>query len=292
VFLSRRDFRRAVLIGAGVLLALAPAGGGAHAQAKLDARYTVTIAGIPFAKGGWMVDIGEDRFTASASGRVTGLLRAVASGEGSAASRGGWNSGRLSATNFSLQSSSKRRTQAVRMALAAGAAKHVSIEPEPEPKPDPDRVPLTDSHRRGVLDPMTASLLPIPGTGNPLVPESCDRKLSIFDGRMRYDIVLSFKRMDEVKADKGYEGPVLVCAVMYQPVAGHRREGTAIKYLMERRDMEAWLAPIAGTRVLAPFKVVIPTVIGTAVLEATEFVSVPQPQTARAAPAATGIKMR
>ncbi|TDN20569.1 hypothetical protein CEE78_11865, partial [Lactobacillus crispatus] len=40
-----------------------------------------------------------------------------------------------------------------------------------------------------------------------------------------------------------------------------------------QRDMEVWLAPIAGTRVMAPLKVTVPTPIGLAALEATQFVS-------------------
>ena len=36
--------------------------------------------------------------------------------------------------------------------------------------------------------------------------------------------------------------------------------------------MEVWLVPLTGTRVLVPFKVKIPTPLGNAVLEATQFV--------------------
>ena len=41
--------------------------------------------------------------------------------------------------------------------------------------------------------------------------------------------------------------------------------------------MEVWLVPIAGTRVLVPFRVSIPTPIGLGVMQATQFVSVAQP---------------
>jgi hypothetical protein len=37
----------------------------------------------------------------------------------------------------------------------------------------------------------------------------CRHTLAIFDGRMRYDLQLAFKRMDTVKAEKGYAGPVV-----------------------------------------------------------------------------------
>ena len=38
---------------------------------------------------------------------------------------------------------------------------------------------------------------------------------------MRYDLQLAFKRMDKVKAEKGYQGPVVVCAVYFTPIAGY-----------------------------------------------------------------------
>jgi hypothetical protein len=47
--------------------------------------------------------------------------------------------------------------------------------------------------------------------------------------------------------------------------------------------MEAWLVAIAGTRVVVPFRVAIPTPLGTGVLEATQFVTSPLPQRASAA---------
>jgi hypothetical protein len=60
-------------------------------------------------------------------------------------------------------------------------------------------------------------------------------------------------------------------------VAGYIPSRAAIKYLAKQRDMEVWLAPITGTRVLVPFRAQGPTAIGQAVLEALEFVSVPVP---------------
>jgi hypothetical protein len=85
----------------------------------------------------------------------------------------------------------------------------------------------------------------------------------------------AFKRMDKVKAVKGYAGPVVVCSAYFLPVAGYVPSRAAIKYLSKQRDMEVWLAPIAGTRVLVPYRAQGPTPIGQAILEASEFISVP-----------------
>jgi len=43
-----------------------------------------------------------------------------------------------------------------------------------------------------------------------------------------------------------------------------------------------WLAPIAGTRVMVPYRVSVPTPIGLGVMQATQFVSSPQPGKAAA----------
>ena len=77
----------------------------------------------------------------------------------------------------------------------------------------------------------------------------------------------------------------MVCQVLYRPIAGHRPERAAIKYLMEQREMEMWLAPIAGTRVLVPFRFSVPTPFGLGLLQATYFVAGPRvAQTNREAP--------
>ena len=166
------------------------------------------------------------------------------------------------------------------MALRAGNVEDFAITPPPPPMPD--RVPLTDAHRRGVLDPMTASLARMAGNGDLLSPDACQRRLSVFDGRLRYDLAFAFKRMEMVKAAKGYAGPAVVCAVYFSPVAGHNPDRAAIKYLVEQREIEVWLVPISGTRVLVPFRVSVPTPLGLGVLEATQFVSMPQPAKASA----------
>jgi hypothetical protein len=54
--------------------------------------------------------------------------------------------------------------------------------------------------------------------------------------------------------------------------------------LASQRDMEVWLAPVANTRVLVPYRVSIPTPIGVGVMQATQFVSVSQPRAAAVGP--------
>jgi Protein of unknown function (DUF3108) len=97
---------------------------------------------------------------------------------------------------------------------------------------------------------------------------------------MRFDLRSEFKRIETVKAEKGYQGPVVVCAVYFTPIAGYNPDRYAIRYLAAVRDAEVWFAPIFGTRVLVPYRFSLPTPVGTGVLQATAFVSVPKPRAA------------
>ena len=87
---SHRLTRHAIFLGVTALaLTMADAHGGRSlAQGKLDARYTVTLSGLPIGQGAWIIDIGDDYFTASASGATAGLLRVFASGQGQSVARG------------------------------------------------------------------------------------------------------------------------------------------------------------------------------------------------------------
>jgi hypothetical protein len=243
----------------------------AQAQGRLDARYEASLAGIPVGKGSWVIDIGEDQYSATAAGGSAGLLKAFSGGHGTSASQGRIVNGQLVASSYqaTIDYDSKAK-EVIRVLLAGGNVKESSIDPEPQPQPD--RIPVTDAQRKGVTDPMTGSLLRIGGNGDPLAPDACKVTTPVFDGRMRYDLRFEFKRMDRAKT-KGYQGPVVVCAIYFTPLAGYVPDRAAIKYLIAQRGMEVWLAPIAGTRVLVPLKVLVPTPIGMAALEATQFVS-------------------
>jgi Protein of unknown function (DUF3108) len=259
-------------------------GSGASAQGKLDARYVVTLAGVPIGKGAWVIDIGDDQFTAAASGMTTGLLRVFATGQGNAASRGAVRSDILAPTIFVSTVNNDKRVEELRIVLSAGTVKELVV--DPPTTPNPERVPLMDAHRRGVIDPMSAALIRVAGSGDPVSPEACRRTLPVFDGRMRFDLQLSFKRIEKVHVQKGYQGPVVVCGVQFVPLAGYVPERPAIKYLMAQQDMEIWLAPIPGTRVVVPYRISLQTPLGQGVLEATQFVAAASPRSTPATAAA------
>lgn len=274
--LSRLGLSRLGLLGslcAGAYLALAPQA--ALAQGRLDAQYEASLAGIPVGKGSWTIEIGDDTFSASAQGGTSGLLKAFSGGTGTGASQGRVVNGALVASNYTATTTTAKKSETIRLALANGNVREFAI--EPEPPVDPDRIVVTDAHRKNVYDPMTGSMLRVPGTAELLSPETCRTGAGIFDGRLRYDLKLDFKRMENVKAEKGYHGPAIVCSIYFTPVAGYIPDRPVIKYLSGARNIEIAFVPIAGTRILVPFRMTIPTPFGPAVLEATSFVTAAAP---------------
>jgi hypothetical protein len=240
-----------------------------RSAAELDAAYTATLFGFPIGDIVWKIELREKRFSAAASGHTAGLLRIFARGHGSAKADGILTAQRPLATNFFVSYTHGGGLEQTKILFRGGKAKEYIDHPPPT---NPNLVPLTEASRTGVVDPMTALLVHVPGNGDTTVPAACDRKVAVFDGHMRYDLRLAFKRFEEVRADTGYHGRAVVCAVYFTPLAGYDPTRYAIKYLRAERGMEIWLAPLAGTRLLAPFRVSVPTPLGVGVLQATRFV--------------------
>jgi hypothetical protein len=180
--------------------------------------------------------------------------------------------GKPVASTYSATIKAGHHTDEVRMTVAGGNVKEFKLDPPLEPSSK--RIPVTENLRHGVMDPMTASLIVVPGNGEMRSPQACERTLAVFDGKLRYDLKLAYKRIEMVKAEKGYSGPVVVCSVAFSPVAGFVPSRIAVRYLSKSDDMEIWLAPIAGTRVMVPFRAQVGTPFGLGVIEATQFVSV------------------
>lgn len=252
---------------AGTLLGLA-AGGieAARAETRLDARYNVRLALLPlnFATGSLKASFAE-------RGRYSVDLGARGMGFGiSGKSVGALGRKEVYPASAAIDSRDSEQTKrSIRIALSRGTVRMASIVPPLDYRPD--RVPLTEEHRRNVIDPLSAMLMPVASGNDVLNADNCNRTLPIFEGTERFDIRLSYLRTETVKTQKGYSGPVLVCRATYKPIAGHRPR-KQVEFMEENRTIEAWLAPVEGASMLAPWKVSLSTMVGTLVIEANQFV--------------------
>ena len=245
----------------------------AHAEAKLDASYTISFARLDVGSISATVVFGDSDYAISAHGRAGGVMKALVDGEGSFAARGIVKEGHLLSRTFSSKIVSNGETSEVTMVLDEGRVKELTA----IPPPNRDSIPVTETNRQGIVDPLTAMLFSGAMSGDGLSQAACRQTLPVFDGRQRYDLKLAFKRMDNMAAEKGYSGPLVVCSVTYEPIAGHRSSTALVKYLSEGREMEMALAPVAGRRFLVPFRVSFVSMIANLVIVAHRFEVMEQP---------------
>jgi len=125
---------------------------------------------------------------------------------------------------------------------------------DPPAETEPERVPVTEASKSGVLDPMTATLVRMPAAGEVLSPEACQRRLPVFDGRLRYDLNLAFKRMDSV-------GTLVVDIAI-----GKARTAAALR--APSANGEGWLHNAPSVMPLTPFRGALPIILGERVIGA------------------------
>lgn len=232
---------------------------------SVDAEYAISLAGLPIGSGSITGQVDGARYSLNVKAQLSGFATVVTSGRGAAQASGALASGKPLSGGYALTASNSQMTRTIQVAMATGNVGTARIEPPFDEKPD--RVPVTAAHKRGVVDPVSALVMPMAGD-DPLAPANCNRTLPIFDGAQRFDVSLVFSKVKQVKTE-AFQGTVLVCKARYTPIAGHRPNREATKYMANNREMEAWLVPVDGAKVLFPYRIAVKTMIGTTVIEAT-----------------------
>ena len=231
-------------------------------------RFSVKLIGLPLGTAAVSGSVDSNAYQVDASARLTGVASMVSNSKGAATSSGSFAQGRVAPSAYATTSANSNMTRTVRMAMTGGTVKAAEITP---PFDDtPGRVPVTDAHRRNIIDPLSALIMPVAAGEQISGPAACNRSIPIYDGWTRFDVNLTYvgSRMMKVK---GYQGPVAVCAARYVPVAGHRPDRAATKFMEDNKQMEVWLAPVGGSRIVVPLRISVATMIGTTVIEAQEF---------------------
>jgi hypothetical protein len=225
----------------------------------VDARasYVLTLGGINIAA--MNVDLTDDgaRYRLDLEANVAGLGSMVASGTATARSEGRSSGAVLSADEFGLQTVASGETFSIDASFAGGNVAAFKVEP---PILDNyDRVPLERRHLTGVGDFMSAFVL----KGNALDRSLCQRKTSIFTGVERFNISMSYAGDDQATSPRtGYQGPVVLCTVDYDPVAGHFTTSEITNYLADSDRIIIWYAPLGATGYFIPYRVLLGTNMG------------------------------
>jgi hypothetical protein len=234
------------------------------AQAEnLDMRYRISLAGLSLGTANMSGVVASNKYQLNIAAKLQGLVGLVLSGSGAAQGSGTIVGGKPSSNGYALTANNSSMTRTIQMSIANMSVGEVAVTPPFEEHPD--RVPLSAATKKGVVDPIGALVMPT--TGNPLDPAQCNRTLPVFDSFQRFNVVLSYVGTKDVSV-RGYQGPVLVCAARYTPIAGHRPTRKQTVFMANNKDMSAWLMPVGDTGLLLPFRISVKTQIGTSVIEA------------------------
>jgi hypothetical protein len=252
----------------GALAAVALWSGAAQAE-NMRASYRVSLIGLPIGVAVASSSVEASHYKVNLNVRLTGLAALVSSLKMALASSGELEAGAIAPMAYATTASNSRETRTLRMALNAGTVRQVQYSPQWDEDRSPEHVPLTAEHKRAILDPLSAFIMPVADGANPVGPAACARRVPVYDGYTRFDVALEFVGVREVRTE-GYAGPVTVCSARYFPIAGHKINARAIRFMADNRDMEVWLAPVPNIRVVVPYRVSLMTLAGTAVIEASE----------------------
>jgi len=257
---------RAFLAVLPVLSVLALCTSATASETRLKVKYGVTIAGFPVASAYLNYVLDGKGYTVTGSARTIGIVRLISDGRGKVSATGRLHGAHLIPAAFAYDFTDDGGRETLKMAFIGNRVGRIEIDPPDNPKKLKRRVPIKRSHKIGVLDPLSALFIPA------VADKVCNRTLSIFDGGQRFDLVLTRKRTDRFRGGrKNFKGRVVVCAISYRPIAGHRADKKEVKSMQRNSSIEIWMAPVGDTGIMAPVIARLNTRIGTMVIRAKRY---------------------
>ena len=232
--------------------------------------YSVSLNGILLGRGDFAGRIAKGAYRLKGKARLTGIAGVLFDYSASGEVDGYLGRRQHRPRSFVSSAREDNRTQVVRMGFSRDRVANLAL--KPQVRPTRDRVRVRDQHMRSVIDPMTAMIIPA-GRNGGIHASTCDRTIPVFNGRERFDLRLNYKGTHTIprRRGNGYHGPVVVCQALYRPVAGHREGRREVAYFANLKKMEVWLAPAGDTGLMVPYRIVLPTPIGTGIIQATSF---------------------
>ena len=244
---------------------------GVNAQSntvRVFTKYGISIAGIPIGNARVTTNFKGKRYSIVANGKTAGVSRLISDGRGTLTATGYLGRTRAIPSNFAMDTIDSSLVTKVRMTMANSSIRRVTATPPLAKRAD--RIPVLSKHRRNILDPLSAFLVPLDRDGRIEPVKACNRTIPVFDGWQRFNVRLSYSTTREAKlgGKDGYRGPVVVCKARYVPIAGHRPTRSTTVYLQNNKNMEMWLAPVSGVPALVPVFIKIGTKVGSLTLSA------------------------
>lgn len=239
---------------------------------NLKATYAISIAGLTVGRVDVKSSFDGNSYDAVIKGSTSGPSRIVSDASASMSGSGKFVGTKVLPANFQMVTLEGGFSTHVSISMRGGAVTAASALP-PLIQAD-DRVPVTPQHKKDVVDPLGAFIVPLDRPGIPSGHRACARTVRVFDGWTRYDVPLYYKETKAIDGDaSSYSGRIIVCGARFIPVAGHRSSRKAVQDMANNKRLEVWLAPVGTAPILVPYRILIGTDMGDLIVMATRFVT-------------------
>ncbi|MGV3573836.1 MAG: DUF3108 domain-containing protein [Devosia sp.] len=226
------------------------------APVDATASYVLTLGGINVAVMNIDLDDNGSAYTLGVTANVAGLGAVVASGTANVTAKGSSSGSTLRSESFSLETRASGQTFKVEVGFAGQNVSSFKVDP---PVSDYDRVPLERSHLTGVADFVSSFVL----KGRALDKNLCDRRMRVFTGVERFNLGMSFVSDDNATSPRtGYQGPVVLCSIKYEPISGHYQNNEITSYLADESRILVWYMPLGDSGYFIPYRVLLGTSMG------------------------------
>lgn len=226
--------------------------------APVDAKasYVLTLGGINVAMMHVDLDDTGTDYTLGVKANVAGLGAVVASGTATVTAKGKSSGSTLRSESFALETKTSADRFTVDVGFAGQNVTSFKVEP---PVVEYDRVPIERSHLTGVGDFVSAFVI----KGTALDKSICDHQMRVFTGVERFNLNMTYVKDDEATSPRtGYQGPVVLCSIDYQPISGHYENNEITNYLADESRILLWYMPLGDTGYFIPYRVLLGTSMG------------------------------
>jgi Protein of unknown function (DUF3108) len=231
---------------------------------KLEIDYTATFLGLPVGEGQVRSTINGTKYNTTTNAKASGIGSVFAGGYANVVARGDIGKSRLHGTFYSYEAKGKEGLNSFKMELVKDSVKSAIFTPE---KPQiGEIVPLKDEHKRNIFDPIAATTVVVQEGQTMLSQAGCGNTQQVFDGKLRYDITLTYMANEKVEID-GYKGEVVKCKLQMTAIAGYRTDKPIMKE-NEKVPVFVWLMPVNNSRLMLIYKVQLNTKFGLGVMTA------------------------
>ncbi len=234
---------------------------------NLDAVYQISWLGAYIGDFKIRSSITNRQYSLQASAELS-VFFGTFSWRGSTTSSGMMTANGPVPQNYTFRYATGERRESVELRFQRRMVQDILI--NPPQYPGSRNVPITAAHLQNIVDPLSALVLL--SQARLTRGDACNKRLPIFDGKIRYDLILSPKGTRNIGSAGRLHGTAYVCSVRYVPIAGHKmgRQGEN-DFAGGNTGIEVWLVPVPEAGLLVPYFVQVPTPAGTASMVTAKF---------------------